>query len=489
MRLAEAADKIEDPLERCLAFPDLPGNQWPKGLARAHCELNHGSHISIGTIKDHMARGAFAELDALYKADLDRHFSKTGFSEAIHADFNAFDALEDKDELDRITRTWLDKAPQSPYALTARGLFFRDKAATARGKRWASQTPAENMRRMHEFSDIAIDHYRRALKIEPRMLPALAGLIGLANMNSYDDLLQWAISEGNRLDPACRPLRGLQMTSLEPRWGGSEAEMQALARELEPYLADRPLLALVTVWPSVDRADVLLREDRDAEAVELLEPVLARTTNPKAYQNMATGLLVMGQPAQVDLAMVYLVLAARFEVDCCAAVDVTRGQLLLNRRKNAEWAIKYLESGVAKAPEDAKARFSLAQAYAAAGHHAKAESEYLLTMKDAQLHAAALHSLAVAMANANSQEKSRAYSRQLTTEYPDIAMNWMVRANSVPNGGRNSLEDLRERIESYERFLELTGGGAVNGDPDLEQMRRRVQEELKQMRAQLPAGR
>ena len=33
---AEAADKIEDPLARCLAFPDLPANKWPASLASAH---------------------------------------------------------------------------------------------------------------------------------------------------------------------------------------------------------------------------------------------------------------------------------------------------------------------------------------------------------------------------------------------------------------------------------------------------------------------
>ena len=31
------ADAIRDPLQRCLAYPDLPGNTWAPGVAKARC--------------------------------------------------------------------------------------------------------------------------------------------------------------------------------------------------------------------------------------------------------------------------------------------------------------------------------------------------------------------------------------------------------------------------------------------------------------------
>src|SRR5687768_10363442 len=36
---ARRAQDRGDPLLRCLGFPDWPGNEWPKGLADAHCHL------------------------------------------------------------------------------------------------------------------------------------------------------------------------------------------------------------------------------------------------------------------------------------------------------------------------------------------------------------------------------------------------------------------------------------------------------------------
>ena len=33
------ADAIVDPLQRCLAYPDLPDNTWATGIAKARCTM------------------------------------------------------------------------------------------------------------------------------------------------------------------------------------------------------------------------------------------------------------------------------------------------------------------------------------------------------------------------------------------------------------------------------------------------------------------
>jgi hypothetical protein len=38
---ARTAERISDPLQRCLTFPDLPGNKWPVGHAQAHCRYHN----------------------------------------------------------------------------------------------------------------------------------------------------------------------------------------------------------------------------------------------------------------------------------------------------------------------------------------------------------------------------------------------------------------------------------------------------------------
>jgi uncharacterized protein (TIGR00266 family) len=60
---ARAADLIADPLDRCLAFPDLPGNRWPMGLAKAHCEADFGPRITLARVRVLLDRDAIDEID------------------------------------------------------------------------------------------------------------------------------------------------------------------------------------------------------------------------------------------------------------------------------------------------------------------------------------------------------------------------------------------------------------------------------------------
>ena len=226
-----------------------------------------------------LERGELAQLDALFAADLERHYSKTGFSEVIHADFDDFDSGY---EADRFTKAWLEKAPESPFALAARATHYREMAAKTRGKDVARETPLEAMQGMREYARQSAELYRRALKAEPRLITAYFGLITLGMFTSDDELRVWAAREGKKLDPYCKSLARAEMYALMPRWGGSYQEMLGLREELEPALAERPLLALTTPWPFVDRADYLYSDGKYDEVIAALEPIVKQTTLPEA---------------------------------------------------------------------------------------------------------------------------------------------------------------------------------------------------------------
>jgi len=82
-------------------------------------------------VRDALDHHRLAALEARFKADLEHHFVKQPFSEIIHSDFVAFDAPQ---EAGRLSQRWLDPAPRSAFALTARGTYFRRMAWKAR--RW-----------------------------------------------------------------------------------------------------------------------------------------------------------------------------------------------------------------------------------------------------------------------------------------------------------------------------------------------------------------
>ena len=86
---AREAERIEDPLQRCLAFPDLPDNNWLAGHAAAHCRHHFGiRRPSLEDIEGMVQRGEMADIEALFDASLARHYSTEHFSDDIHDTFN-----------------------------------------------------------------------------------------------------------------------------------------------------------------------------------------------------------------------------------------------------------------------------------------------------------------------------------------------------------------------------------------------------------------
>ncbi|HVI59902.1 MAG TPA: hypothetical protein VM619_13660 [Luteimonas sp.] len=468
---AQAADVIVDPLARCVAFPDLPGNRWPKGLAKAHCEFNFGPHLTRAKAEDLVGRGAFAELDAMFAADLERHFSATDFSEIIHADFDAFDGSY---ETGRLTKSWLDNAPRSAYALAARAVFYRNMAWQARGGKFIKDTPKGNIERMNEFAGLAIDLYRRAIEVEPRLLPAYVGLMDIGNIASASELEAWARQAATRIDPACKSVTGTQMAGLEPRWGGSYPEMLRLSREIAPFVSQRPLLALNTIWPAVDLADVLSRNNQDAKAIDVLEPVVLETTHPQAYEILATSMLATdGDPWQT---LVYLLEAARFRQ---GRPYVTRslGRALLLQARHPEWGLRYLKEAAKADPDDAYTHYLMGAAYSRLRDVAGAEAEYGISMRDRDiedLRRDSVHELVDTLIRADQYGKALKHVELLNREYPGFANGWKDRAVIL---GELAMEGSVEAMEKYVRLVDRS-------DPVVRAEVEDIERQLRKHRAQ-----
>ena len=157
---ARAAERIADPLQRCLAYPDIPGNQWPGGHAAAHCRDHAIKVLTLVELAAYVDGGDFTGLGQRLDAYLQRHFSDADFGEDIHYVFDQF--IRADGEADRISAQWLARQPDGAYANLARASFYQGAAATARGGKYAAQTPRDNLRRMTEFVDKAVPLFERA---------------------------------------------------------------------------------------------------------------------------------------------------------------------------------------------------------------------------------------------------------------------------------------------------------------------------------------
>lgn len=347
---ARVADRITDPLQRCLAFPDLPSNDWQRGLAEEYCHSifdPYSSHVDLDVVDQHLQRGDVKGLDAIFAADLSRHFAKINPSEDIHSDFSGILPTPRGDVL---TQRWLELDPKSPYALTARASHLRKTAIEMRGEKFAADMPPESMQRMHDLMNESVKLYQKALGIEPRLIPADDGLIQIGYTDSRSDMGRAAFEAAKKLDPTCQGLLEVEMVARQERWGGSYRQMRELEDEIRPYVAPKPLLGLFLDSAETDRGETLCIAESYAEAETVLRKLLSRTPNVEPYRALACALGHQEKAADwYEIAA--LVEASRFD-STSADSNFQRAKVLWQSSQPA-LAASILHRAIASNPNDA----------------------------------------------------------------------------------------------------------------------------------------
>jgi TonB family protein len=440
---ARKADALADPLARCLAFPDLPGNKWPVGLTQAYCKLLFGQETRLATVAALVDRGAFAELEALYQRDLARHFSTDNFSEVIHLDNRLFDASP---ESDRVSQKWLSKAPESAFANAARGQYLLVMATEARGGRFISETPKENLYRMGQFADRAKEYFGKAVRLEPRLMPAYVSLINLGRINGEDNMGDTAFALGDAVDPACRYLSKEQMTALKPRWGGSAEAMRAYAKELAPLVASRPLLALSLVMPAADEGDTLFRGKDFAGAVTTLAPAALVAPYPDMLADL--GLSMWQADADSWETLVHVLAAYRFDTDHFGVARAAG--TLIAEGADPLWSVKVLKRALALEPDDAYANFQMGRSYHQLLEYELAEPYLLKVVGAGERREDALYLLTDGYASTRQFDKADVTSMELVGGYPKSARAWFQRARV-----KLAQDAEAQSREAFARFLKV----------------------------------
>lgn len=429
---ARKADRIGDPLKRCLAYPDYPGNHWPKGLAAAECHYRFDPHITLAEVGRAVDAGHFKSLDERFARDLAQHFSKRHFSAVIHRDYGEIDGAG-KQELktwNRLTRIWLEHDPHSAFAVTARGAYFSAMTWTTRGEQWASDVPAKDMRQAALYAKKAIALYRRAIKIEPRMLPAYIGIFNDAsldadNQNGHYEIMQDALVGARKVDPYCKVLANVEMQELEPRWGGSYRAMQAFTRQLKRDRAHRLLLDLDTTWMQDDMSDMLMRAKHYKQAYAVLKPTLMQTPWPDAFEDASR--IIDSMPVdQPWLRLSYLLEASRFRKGD-DYISYSRGTLMFRLTHDYAWAIPSLQAATSQSPDDGWEHLYLGMAYMDTRQFKQADTQLRMAAKHPKTRARALLDMVAVSMNTRQPRRARRYIDTYIKENPGEAAGWYFR--------------------------------------------------------------
>jgi tetratricopeptide (TPR) repeat protein len=339
------ADAIADPLQRCLNYPDLPGNTWAPGIAKARCTmfLTPPRHTldEIGEIlaQPNGSRILGTDFDALLQA----HYADPAQREQITVSLLVF-ANTDRDKAERISRQWLAAAPQSPYARTALGLVLANRGWSARGTKLANETPAENLKKMNAYFLDATKEYNAAMEASPKLLLACQGLMEIGRQSS-DKLQNYATEKCLKTDPNSFFVIDEMMNGAEPRWGGSDAAMRSVSSYAQARAAENPVLGLFAFHHAFYAIEQM--DDSDAESLSVLEPASLRVPNSGYLRMVGGAYLRKSDPWK---ALVFLSQALRFSPDY--AQESRFRALALRRVGETQWARADAERSVALDPDN-----------------------------------------------------------------------------------------------------------------------------------------
>lgn len=448
---ARRAEAIEDALQRCLAYPDLPGNQWPAGHAEAHCKSHAQTFLSADALNALLDAGQYDDVERRLDALLQRHFSTSDFSEEIDYAFDGFKRTSP--QTDARTLAWLQQRPNSPYAHLARGMYLLAAGADARGSAFIQNTPANRIREMERLLAQAVPELEAATRLQPRLMPAYAELVLAAMYDSSVADAQAAVTAAGRQDPACQTLFMRRMDALRPQWGGSLEAMLTLAAEVQRYVAERPQLAIYVGQPYAERGLALMREDDfGREAVELLEIAVRKGSREDALSDAANALLNAHDDSRDPWkALAYLLQESRFK-DGGRWEDVNISRMLLREEPALAW--RYAQRVLAWKPDDSAANFYFAGANFNLGRIEVADRHLRIAIRDPDYVEDGLDALIsmwlfrAGLSRPQAAAKVKPDLDRMLREFPDSGRALMYRiVSGLHEGGRIRAEWIKEFLD------------------------------------------
>jgi tetratricopeptide (TPR) repeat protein len=303
----EAAETINDPMRRCLAYPDPPHSHWSPPAVESYCRYHLQRVISFAEAQKLIQTGHAADLDRLLAQDLQAQFTRPAAPGVLdHTYYNAFDngSFDVRSTLD----AWKRDAPSSAFAYAASGMAYVAMASRARGGAYIRDTPQSNLDAMDRLLAQADTDLQRAVALNPKVTPAYVAMINAGSMSLGDDYGLKAAKRGLAAAPDNYSIYGVLSGAAEPKWGGSLEAMDRIAVQAQAHVKQNPLLTILLSAGPAYRYDVCNCESRaDWSAFPLVFDNVASTA---LLSNAGYAASENGHP---ELAVIYLSEVLRFQ--------------------------------------------------------------------------------------------------------------------------------------------------------------------------------
>ncbi len=302
----EKAEKIRDPKQRCLEFPDPPGSHWSRDGVVAYCNYMFQPLIDLSEFKQLVSSGHAAELDkrlSEWSADPTNH--PEAFWHFLIQDFDIDDPA-----LRELIESWKQQSPSSAFALVASGLQFVNAGWTARGGEYAPATPQSKMDAMQVQIERGLGDLEKAVRLDPKLSAAYAVMVRAGTL--------WG-------DPAYvtnTAKRGLEATTYgfpiylelcffaSERWFGTPPLQTWLLGKISEAATKQPMLLTLQSRVLSDQARIDYQAPKEPLTWSVYRQAFDQVANFRILSYAGDTALRNGQ---YDVAYVYLSEASRYD--------------------------------------------------------------------------------------------------------------------------------------------------------------------------------
>jgi len=441
------AEKIDDPMQRCLAYPALPNAHWSRTMIEAFCADKLTPTLTWDEFENAIDQGKAAELDARLDAMVEGYFAQRVSEGALqHAYSDTF--WTSSARLKNLLERWLAASPKSAHALVAHGIYELAQASEARGEDTIANTPVKNLERMQKRLVKARADLEQAITINARIMPAYAHLIYVAKLDSDDALAEETMRKAISVDPATYYSRAELMGKYEPRWGGSYEAMDRLAASSAPLAAKNPRMANLKAMALAARGLSSYWAKDYATALTHFDKGLAEGP-VRFYLDLAT--YAASQAGDHEKAVEFASQVLRFfPQDSNVRLGRAYGLMQIGRY---DWAETDLRRALDTNPTDIKTLRSYADLSMRRGDNAAAEARLKAILVLDPADDWATRSLAWLYAHRMSRlDDAVALIDARLKEQPESGALWLVKVrtfDSVDEGPR-----MREAVENFLRFAD-----------------------------------
>lgn len=187
------------------------------------------------------------------------------------------------DGIETLFDDWVQAQPESYAPLLASAQYRFTLAYLMRGARLAARTTREQFQGMREQLALLVENVEAALSKDRNLSEAYRLLIDAARAGGTQIECGIAAKQGLGIMPASYRIRAALAYCRLPRWGGSFANVQAIADQADPFFNDNPRLAALHGFVDFDRG----RSAEGNEALQHLDAALLKGAHWSYYNERA----------------------------------------------------------------------------------------------------------------------------------------------------------------------------------------------------------